>query len=99
MNQHNERAELPPLPEPVQLGEDVSMDGEDIPIMGYTADQLTEAVQEATARALKAAAMVCEVEARQHESLDRNGRSRHIDDAAVAKTCAAAIRNLIGSVK
>lgn len=39
-------------------------------------------------------AKVCEVEARQHEHLDRNGRSRHLDDAAIAKTCAAAIRAL-----
>jgi hypothetical protein len=40
----------------------------------------------------EACANVCEEEARMHDSLDRNGRSRHIDDAAIAKTCAAAIR-------
>jgi hypothetical protein len=39
-----------------------------------------------------ACAKVCDSEAGMHERLDRNGRSRHIDDAAVAKTCAAAIR-------
>ncbi len=37
-------------------------------------------------------AKVCDEESRMHENLDRNGRSRHIDDAEVAKTCAAAIR-------
>jgi hypothetical protein len=40
----------------------------------------------------EACAKVCEDEARMHEHLDRNGRSRHLDDAAVAETCAAAIR-------
>lgn len=40
----------------------------------------------------EACAMVCDAEARMHESLDVNGRSRHLEDAAVAKTCAAAIR-------
>jgi hypothetical protein len=40
----------------------------------------------------EACAKVCDSEAGLHERLDRNGRSRHIDDAAVAKTCAAAIR-------
>lgn len=37
-------------------------------------------------------AKICTAEARMHESLDKNGRSRHIDDAEVARTCAAAIR-------
>jgi len=41
----------------------------------------------------EACAKVCDDEARMHEHLDRNGRSRHLDDAEVAKTCAAAIRN------
>jgi hypothetical protein len=41
----------------------------------------------------EACAKVCDNEARMHEHLDRNGRSRHIDDAEVAKTCAAAIRS------
>jgi hypothetical protein len=40
----------------------------------------------------EACAKVCDDEARMHEHLDRNGRSRHLDDAEVAKTCAAAIR-------
>jgi hypothetical protein len=40
----------------------------------------------------EACARVCDHEARMHEHLDRNGRSRHLDDAAVAETCAAAIR-------
>jgi hypothetical protein len=40
----------------------------------------------------EACAHVCEAEARMHEHLDHNGRSRHLDDAAVARTCAAAIR-------
>ena len=40
----------------------------------------------------EACAKLCDDEARMHEHLDRNGRSRHLDDAAVAKTCAAAIR-------
>ena len=40
----------------------------------------------------EASARVCEAEARMHEHLDHNGRSRHVDDAAVASTCAAAIR-------
>lgn len=37
-------------------------------------------------------AKVCSREARMHESLDRNGRSRHIDDAEVARVFAALIR-------
>ncbi len=45
--------------------------------------------------ALEEAANVCEIEARQHEHLDHNGRSRHLDDAFVAKTCAASIQKLI----
>ena len=46
------------------------------------------------AAALDEAAETCDAEARQHEHLDRNGRSRHLDDAQVAKTCAANIRRL-----
>ena len=40
----------------------------------------------------EACAKACDTEADQHASLDRNGRSRHLDDATVARTCAAAIR-------
>ena len=56
----------------------------DVPL--YTADQLTKATQEATARALEAAARVC-------ESVDNYANPMTAND------CADAIRNLIGRVK
>lgn len=55
----------------------------------YTADQLTKAVHEATARALEAAAMECEA-----RYMGDNNR-----EDVEAKRCASAIRNLIGRVK
>ena len=59
----------------------------DVPL--YTADQLTKAVQEATARALEAAAKECEA-----RYMGDNNR-----EDMEAKRCASAIRNLIGRVK
>ena len=54
----------------------------------YTADQLTKAVQEATARALEAAARECDA-----RYMGDNNR-----EDMEAKRCADAIRNLIGNV-
>ena len=56
-------------------------------------ESVAHAAYEAGAAAEReACAKVCDTEADQHASLDRNGRSRHLDDATVARTCAAAIR-------
>ena len=55
----------------------------------YPADQLTKAVQEATARALEAAARECDA-----RYMGDNNR-----EDMEARRCAAAIRNLIGRVK
>lgn len=58
-----------------------------------TMERFFHAAYEAGAKAEReACAEVCDTEADQHASLDRNGRSRHLDDATVARTCAAAIR-------
>ena len=54
----------------------------------YTSDQLTKAVQEATARALEAAARECDA-----RYMGDNNR-----EDMEAKRCADAIRNLIGNV-
>ncbi len=63
----------------------------------YTSDESEFVATERFAALVAAAereacAKVCDNESRMHEHLDRNGRSRHLDDAAVAGTCAAAIR-------
>lgn len=56
----------------------------------YTADQLTKAVQEATARALEAAARECDAQ----KELWSNQKAME-----ATEECADAIRNLIGRVK
>ena len=67
----------------------------DAPIAKYIralAAQYEGCIVAGAAAEREACAKVCDAEADQHEHLDRNGRSRHLDDATVARTCAAAIR-------
>lgn len=58
----------------------------------FSVDRLVRFANLIAAAEREACAKLCDDEARMHEHLDRNGRSRHLDDAAGAKTCAATIR-------
>ena len=60
--------------------------------LAYEIDFLERFAELARADEREACAKLCDDEARMHDHLDHNGRSRHIDDAAVASTCGAAIR-------
>jgi hypothetical protein len=59
---------------------------------GVAIEELERFAAQVAAAEREACAHVCEAEARMHEHLDHNERSRHLDDAVVARTCAAAIR-------
>ena len=61
-------------------------------IEAHSPAQMRVEIHKAISAEREACAKVCETEARMHDHLDHNGRSRHLDDAAVASTCAAAIR-------
>lgn len=64
-------------------------------VYGYTEDEVKELIENITNMVKKECVEICLSEARQWESLDKNGRSVYLDYAEVAKTCAAAIMKKI----
>lgn len=60
-------------------------------VYGYTEEEVLALVESVAKQIKKECVEICVQEARQWESLDKNGRSNYLEYAGVAQTCASAI--------